>query len=64
MKPLLILHAHNDRSVAINDAMMMVDVPGKADAPRTFHRYPHKGHMGITDEMIQRAREFIEVQSL
>ena len=63
MKPLCILHSDNDQSVPIANALLMVDVLKKAGAPHTFHRYPDKGHMGITDEVIARAREFIELQS-
>jgi len=63
MKPLLILHSDNDRSVPIENALGMVDALKNADAPHTFHRYPDMGHMGITDEVIRCAREFIEQQS-
>ncbi|MDG1895651.1 MAG: alpha/beta hydrolase [Fuerstiella sp.] len=62
-KPLLILHSDNDRSVPISNALLMVEALKKADAPHTFHRYPDKGHMGITDEVILRSREFIALQS-
>jgi acetyl esterase/lipase len=58
-KPLLILHSDNDRSVPIDNALGMVDALKKAGAEHTFHRYPNAGHMGITDEVIRRAREFI-----
>ncbi len=63
MKPLLILHSDNDRSVPIDNALLMVDALKQAGAPHTFHRYPDKGHMGITAEVIRRAREFIELHS-
>jgi acetyl esterase/lipase len=63
MKPLLVLHSDNDRSVPIDNALVMVDALKKADAPHTFHRYPEMGHMGINEEVIRRAREFIEQQS-
>ena len=63
MKPILILHSDNDRSVPIDNALLMVDALRKAGATHTFHRYPDKGHMGITEEVIARAREFIEEQS-
>jgi acetyl esterase/lipase len=63
IKPLCILHSDNDRSVPIDNALLMVDALKKAGAPYTFHRYPDKGHMGITEEVIARAREFIELQS-
>lgn len=63
MKPLLILHSDNDRSVPIKNALLMVDALKKAGSPFKFHRYPDKGHMGITDEVIKRSLEFIERQS-
>ena len=63
MKPILILHSDNDRSVPIDNALLMVDALRKSGATHTFHRYPDKGHMGITEEVIARAREFIEEQS-
>lgn len=63
IKPILILHSDNDRSVPISNALLMVDALKKAAAPHTFHRYPKAGHMQVTDEVIERAREFIEQQS-
>ena len=63
MKPLLILHSDDDRSVPIENALGMVEVLKKAGAAHTFHRYPDMGHMGINEEVIRRAREFIEQQS-
>ena len=41
----------------------MVDALKKAGATYTFHRYPAAGHMGITDEVIDRSLEFIGQQS-
>lgn len=63
MVPLLILHSDNDRSVPIENALAMVEALKKADAPHLFHRYPEMGHMGINEEVILRAREFIEQHS-
>jgi acetyl esterase/lipase len=63
MKSLLILHSDNDQSVPIQNALGMVEALKKAGAPYTFHRYPNAGHMGITDEVITRALEFIKQQS-
>lgn len=63
MQPILILHSDNDRSVPISNALLMVDALKKAEAPHTFHRYPTAGHMQVTDEVIERAREFIEQHS-
>lgn len=61
-KPLLILHSDNDQSVPIANALGMVEALRKVDAPFVFHRYPSMGHMGINDEVIARAVEFIKKQ--
>ncbi|MEO2046919.1 MAG: prolyl oligopeptidase family serine peptidase [Pirellulales bacterium] len=61
--PLLILHSDNDNSVPIDNALGMVATLKKAKAPYVFHRYPDLGHMGINNEVIQRAIEFIKQHS-
>lgn len=63
LKPILILHSDNDRSVPIENALLMVEALKKAGASYTFHRYPTAGHMQVTDEVIKRALEFIEKNS-
>ena len=63
MPPILILHSDNDRSVPIDNALLMVDALKKAAAPHKFHRYKDMGHMGINKEVIKRALEFIREQS-
>jgi len=63
MKPLMILHADNDRSVPIDNGLMMVEALKKADAPHKFIRYEKAGHMQITDEVIKQSRGFIEEHS-
>lgn len=63
MRPILILHSDNDRSVPIANALMMVAALKTAGAQHTFHRYPTAGHMQVTDEVIKRAIAFIEQQS-
>lgn len=63
MKPLLIIHSDNDRSVPIQNALGMVEALKNADASYSFHRYPDAGHMGITDEVIERALAFIKQHS-
>ena len=63
MKPLLILHSDDDKSVPIDNALGMVKALEKAEAQHTFHRYPKAGHMGITDEVIKKSLEFIQQQS-
>jgi dipeptidyl aminopeptidase/acylaminoacyl peptidase len=59
-KPLLILHSDNDKSVPIENALLMVEALKKAGATFQFERYPEMGHMGINDEVIQKTRAFIE----
>lgn len=62
MKPILILHSDNDKSVPIENALGMVEALKKAGAPHEFRRYPSMGHMGINEEVIARTREFIKKQ--
>lgn len=59
-RPLLVLHSDNDQSVPIANALSMVEALRKAEAPYVFHRYPSMGHMGINEEVIARAVEFIK----
>ncbi|MBI3866548.1 MAG: alpha/beta hydrolase [Planctomycetia bacterium] len=59
-KPILVLHSDNDRSVPIDNALMMVDALKAAGARHKFHRYPEMGHMGINQEVIDRSLEFIK----
>jgi acetyl esterase/lipase len=63
MKPLLVLHSDTDKSVPIENALLMVDALKKAGADHKFLRYPALGHMGIIDEVITQAREFIKEKS-
>lgn len=63
MVSLMILHSDNDKSVPIENALGMVEALKKSGANHVFHRYPDMGHMGINDEVIARAREFIKAQS-
>ena len=63
MKPLLIIHSDDDKSVPIANALSMVEVLEKAGARHKFHHDTNKGHMQITDEVIQRSLAFIKEQS-
>ncbi len=63
MTPLMVLHSDNDQSVPIDNALLMVSALEEADANFEFVRYPDMGHMGINDEVIARAREFIAAHS-
>lgn len=60
LKPILVIHADNDNSVPIANALLMVEALKKAGADFTFQRYPDKGHMGITDEVIEKSLKFIK----
>ena len=62
-KPLLIMHSDNDKSVPIANALTMVEALEKAGCKFKFHRYPEMGHMGINEEVIEKARAFIKEQS-
>ncbi len=63
MKPLLIMHSDDDKSVPVANALLMVEALKKAGADFTFHHYPDKGHMGITDEVIEKSLKFIKDKS-
>lgn len=63
MPPILILHSDNDRSVPIENALLMVNALKKANAPHDFRRYKEMGHMGINKEVIKRSLEFIKRHS-
>ena len=59
MKPLLVIHSDDDKSVPVQQANEFVE---KLKAAGVQHRYVHftdRGHMGITDDVIKEARAFI-----
>ena len=55
-----VMHSDNDRSVPIDNALLMVEALKKAGARHKFHHYPDLGHMGISKEVIDRSLEFIK----
>lgn len=59
MRPLLIFHADNDKSVPVANALAMVEVLKAKGAPHVFHHYPTAGHMNITPEVIEKSLAFI-----
>lgn len=63
IKPILVIHSDDDRSVPIQQAVDMAAALAKAGAPHRFVHYTNKGHMGITPDIIQEARAFIAQQS-
>ena len=59
MKPLLVIHSDDDKSVPVQQANEFVE---KLKAAGVQHRYVHftdRGHMGITEDVIREARAFI-----
>ncbi len=63
MKPLMIIHSDNDRSVPIANAMLMVDALNKAGVKHVFHHSKDLGHMGIIPQVIEWSQEFIKQQT-
>jgi acetyl esterase/lipase len=59
-KPLLIIHSDDDRSVPVQQAVDMVAKLEAARAKVEFHHYKDKGHMGITDMVIEESLAFIK----
>lgn len=60
MKPMLIIHSDDDKSVPIQQALDMVAALKKAKAAHHFVHYKDKGHMSITDDVIRESRQFMK----
>jgi alpha-L-fucosidase 2 len=60
MKPMLILHSDDDKSVPIKQALDMVAALKKAKVTHRFVQYQGKGHISITADVIREARRFME----
>ncbi|MFT5369940.1 MAG: acetyl esterase [Candidatus Latescibacterota bacterium] len=58
-KPLLLFHSDDDRSVPIQQAINMVDALDAKGSTYEFIRYKDKGHLGISDDVIQKTLDFI-----
>jgi predicted amidohydrolase YtcJ/predicted esterase len=59
IKPILVIHSDDDRSVPIQQAVDFAEAVKKAGVQTRFTHYTDKGHMGITDDVIRDARAFI-----
>jgi acetyl esterase/lipase len=58
-RPTLVIHSDDDKSVPIQQA---IDFVGKLKGAGVQHRFVHytdRGHMGITEEVVNEARSFI-----
>jgi acetyl esterase/lipase len=60
MKPILVIHSDDDKSVPIDQAVRMVKTLEGAKVRHRFVHYTDRGHMGLTDEVLKEARAFIE----
>jgi alpha-L-fucosidase 2 len=63
MKPMLILHSDDDKSVPIQQALDMVAALKKVNVSHRFVHYKDKGHISITEDVIREARRFMEEQA-
>jgi acetyl esterase/lipase len=58
-RPLLVIHSDDDQSVPVQQALDMVKALEAGKIPHKFVRYKDRGHVGLTDEVLQEARAFI-----
>jgi len=58
-KPLLVIHSDDDQSVPVQQALDMLAALDAAKIPHQFVHYKDRGHVGLTDEVLQEARRFI-----
>jgi acetyl esterase/lipase len=58
-KPLLVVHSDDDQSVPIRQALDMVTALNAAKVRHKFVHYKDRGHMGLTDEVLQEVRAFV-----
>jgi acetyl esterase/lipase len=59
-KPILVIHSDDDQSVPIQQAFDMLKALEAAKIPHTFVHYKDRGHVGLTDEVLQEAWNFID----
>lgn len=58
-RPMLTIHSDDDQSVPIQQAVDMVAALAKAGIKHTFVRYKDRGHMRLTDEVVNEMLAFI-----
>ena len=59
-KPILVIHSDDDQSVPIQQALDMLKALDAAKVEHKFVHYKDRGHVGLTDEVLQEARAFID----
>jgi|GEM_PF-381196 len=63
IKPILVIHSDDDKSVPIYQAVEFASALKQAGAVHRFVHYRDKGHMGITPDVIRESLAFIKEQS-
>jgi acetyl esterase len=58
-KPILVIHSDDDKSVPIQQAFDMVEALKRAGVTNQFVHATDRGHMRITPQVVQEARDFI-----
>ncbi|MQA92629.1 MAG: alpha/beta hydrolase fold domain-containing protein [Gemmatimonas sp.] len=58
-KPILVIHSDDDGSVPVQQAVDMVGVLQAAGVPHQFVHWQDRGHMSITEEVVQETHDFI-----
>jgi dipeptidyl aminopeptidase/acylaminoacyl peptidase len=60
MKPILMIHSDDDKSVPVQQALDMVKALEMAKVRHRFVHYKDKGHISMTEDVIKEARAFID----
>jgi len=58
-KPILIVHSDDDRSVPVDQAIDMAEVLDSENIHHRFVHYTDRGHMSVTDEVMEETLDFI-----
>jgi len=58
-RPILVVHSDDDGSVPVQQALDMVRALEEAGRPHRFVRYTDRGHVALTDEVVEVMRGFI-----
>ncbi|HUF74634.1 MAG TPA: prolyl oligopeptidase family serine peptidase, partial [Longimicrobiales bacterium] len=58
-KPILVVHSDDDRSVPIQQAVDMAEALEAAGVQHRFVHYTDRGHMSVTDEVMEHTLAFI-----
>ena len=59
-RPLLVIHSDDDRSVRVEQAVDMGEALAKSSSVHEFVHYTDRGHMRMTEEVVDAALQFIK----